>query len=53
MEAPLVHGQYIGASPDIWEPGICERCGRKSRMTKLRRYLLNREGMKERGLIHD
>ena len=47
------HEQATGSALDIWEPGVCERCGMKQRMTKLRRYLLNREGMKERGMLHD
>lgn len=44
---------YGGAMQDVWEPGVCQRCGRKRKMTKLRRYLLRRQGMKERGMLDE
>lgn len=34
---------------DRWESGVCERCGQKQRMTKLRRYTMNRAGLVARG----
>ncbi len=34
---------------DRWESGVCERCGRKRPMTKLRRYTMNRAGLVARG----
>ena len=34
---------------DRWESGVCERCGRKQSMTKLRRYTMNRAGLVARG----
>lgn len=34
---------------DRWESGVCERCGRKQGMTKLRRYTMNRAGLVARG----
>lgn len=30
---------------DTWKPGVCERCGKKKSMTKLRRYTMNRAGL--------
>lgn len=44
---------YGGAMLDVWEPGVCQRCGRERKMTKLRRYLLRRQGMKERGILDE
>ena len=34
---------------DRWESGVCERCGRKQSMTKLRRYTMSRAGLAARG----
>lgn len=34
---------------DRWESGVCDRCGRKQPMTKLRRYTMNRAGLVARG----
>lgn len=34
---------------DRWESGVCERCGRRQSMTKLRRYTMNRAGLVARG----
>lgn len=30
---------------DRWETGICERCGKRKSMTKMRRYTMNRLGL--------
>lgn len=35
---------------DRWESGVCDRCGRKQSMTKLRRYTMNKRGLEKRGL---
>ena len=41
--------QRRGPVRDRWESGVCERCGRKRSMTKLRRYTMNRAGLVARG----
>ncbi len=43
--------QRLDPMQDRWEPGVCQRCGKQRRLTKERRYILNYEGFRERGLI--
>ncbi len=43
--------QRFDPMQDRWEPGVCQRCGKQRRLTKERRYILNYEGFRERGLI--
>ena len=49
IEDRIAREQRRDPVKDRWESGVCERCGRKQSMTKLRRYTMNRAGLVARG----
>lgn len=42
--------QVRNPNKDVWERGVCERCGKEHRMTKKRRFLMRGRVKREKGL---